>query len=76
VSIEGEWRKKARRMAKRPRITRQEFLAAWKASRSIRDCAQRLGLSYQAAWTRADGLRRRGVKLKPIVKIYKPRRQR
>lgn len=46
----------------------EEFIAAWQASRTIREVAVKLGMSEERTAMRAAHCRRRGVKLKAIGK--------
>lgn len=50
----------------KPRFSYEEFAIAWKASDSINEVCERLGVSRQTVEKTGTQMRRAGVKLKPM----------
>ena len=46
----------------------ERFVMTWQTSSNVKEVAEKLGVSYAAAHSRAHLFRRRGVKLKTMVK--------
>lgn len=54
---------------KRNRITPEQFVKTWQASKSICDAAKRMNLSVSGAQSRAFYYRKKGVKLKELPRV-------
>jgi len=54
----------ARRGVLGPLVSPEAFIEAWQSGTTIKEIAQRLGLTVNAAKQRATKMRKRGVKLK------------
>ncbi len=48
------------------KITPEQFVKTWQASKSAAEVAEKLGMPYTAVWNRVSHYRAKGIKLKKM----------
>jgi len=59
-------------MAKRKRLTHEEFVTAWAKAKTLDDVVAATGMSRVGIQARASRLRKAGVLLKPFGRVKQP----